>query len=299
MIEVFLSSVILEVLAQFVALFSKISREASIQFCFLYRLFPQFHSTKGLPKVNARGIVARCSLFGDNGSMLALENVSLILDDRKVLDRISFSVKPGEVVAILGSSGAGKSSVFRLLIGEQKPTLGSLKLDDFRLEELSAQSIQSFRRQIGIIFQDFRLLPRRTAAENVAFALEVCGQSSQVSRKVPELLKLVGLQDKADQFPSSLSGGESQRLAIARALIHDPKILIADEPTGNLDPRNSREIAQLFERLHREKNITIVFATHNPVMIDIMKPRVIRLHDGRVAFDEKACPLERAFEGIL
>jgi len=231
--------------------------------------------------------------------MLALENVSLTLGNRKVLDRISFTVKPGEMVALLGSSGAGKSSVFRLLIGEDRPSLGSIKLDDFRLEDLSAESVQAYRRQIGVIFQDFRLLPQKTVAENVAFALEVCDKASLISKRVPELLKLVGLLDKASQFPDSLSGGESQRLAIARALIHEPKILIADEPTGNLDPRNSREIAQLFQTLHQEKKMTIVFATHNPVMIDILKPRVIRLHDGRLAFDEKSCPLEKAFEGIL
>jgi len=231
--------------------------------------------------------------------MLALENISLTLGDRKVLDRIDFTVKPGEIVALLGSSGAGKSSVFRLLIGEERPSLGSIKLDNFCLEELSAESVQAYRRQIGVIFQDFRLLPQKTAAENVAFALEVCNKASLIPQRVPELLKLVGLLDKADQFPESLSGGESQRLAIARALIHEPKILIADEPTGNLDPRNSREIAQLFGKLHKEKKMTIVFATHNPVMIDILKPRVIRLHNGHVVFDQKSCPLEKAFEGIL
>ncbi|MCF7917450.1 ATP-binding cassette domain-containing protein [Candidatus Gracilibacteria bacterium] len=231
--------------------------------------------------------------------MLEFQNVSLSVGRKEVLQNISFSLVPGEIVAILGESGAGKSSIFRLLLGEWKPTLGSIKLDEIVLEKLSLENLQKYRRQIGVVFQDFRLLAKKTVFENIAFALEVCGEESKISKKVPELLKLVGLSQQKDQFPDSLSGGEKQRVAIARALVHTPKILIADEATGNLDPKNSREIAELFSRLHKDQGLTIVFASHDPTLVMRTNPRIIRLEKGRILFDEKNCPPERAFAGLL
>jgi len=230
--------------------------------------------------------------------MLEFQNVSLSLQKKEVLKNLNFSITPGEMVAILGASGTGKTSIFRLLLGEQKPTLGSIQLDTIALEKLSASNLQKYRRQIGVVFQDFQLLPQKTVFENVAFALEVCGAEDKIAHKVPELLKLVDLWGKRDQFPSTLSGGEKQRTAIARALVHNPKMLIADEATGNLDPQNSKDIASLFQTLHREKKITILFATHDPILVDALHPRVIRLEGGRILFDKKETTLQEAFRGM-
>ncbi len=231
--------------------------------------------------------------------MLEFQDVSFSIQGTEVLKNISFEVVPGEMVALLGASGAGKSSIFRLLIGEWRPSLGSIKVDNFALENLSLDSLQKYRRQIGIVFQDFRLLPQKTVFENVAFALEVCGEEKQISNKVPELLKLVGMWDKRNQFPATLSGGEAQRTAIARALVHDPKILIADEATGNLDPKNSREIAELFGKLHEKKDLTILFATHDIILIETLSPRIIRLEKGVMKFDELHCDPKKAFAGLM
>ncbi len=231
--------------------------------------------------------------------MLEFQNVSLHIQYKSVLQNINFPLVPGELVALVGPSGAGKSSIFRLILGEWKPTGGSIRLDDFALNKLSLANLQKYRRQIGVVFQDFRLLPKKTVAENIAFALEVCGDAALIPHKVPQLLRQVNLWEKRNQFATDLSGGEKQRTAIARALVHDPKILIADEPTGNLDPRTSREIAKLFARLHSEDGRTLLIATHDPLLIEILHPRVIRLEDGRILFDEKRCSLERAFEGMM
>lgn len=231
--------------------------------------------------------------------MLQFKNVSLAIDKTEILRNVNFTIMPGEKVALLGESGAGKSSIFKLLIGEKKPTDGSINLDNFSLNDLDLKSLQKYRRQIGVIFQDIRLLPKKTVWQNIAYALEVCGEEDKIPRKIPDLLKLVGLEHRAEAFPSTLSGGEKQRVAIARALVHDPKILIADEPTGNLDPKNSREIGDLFKKLHTEQGLTIVLSTHDIALVSAMTPRVIRIEKGKVLFDEKKCSMERAFEGIL
>lgn len=231
--------------------------------------------------------------------MLQFKNVSLSLEKAQILTDISFTLEPGEVCALLGGSGAGKSSIFHLLTGEYKPDLGTIQLDNFSLEQLDSKALQTYRRQIGIIFQDFRLLSQKTVFENVAFALEVCGEQDYTEHRVLELLTLVGLKQKAKQFPRQLSGGEKQRLAVARALVHDPKILIADEATGNLDPKNSKEIGNLFQKLNQEKGLTILFSTHDPLLVDQLKPRIIRLEKGKVLFDKKDCTLQEAFKGIV
>lgn len=231
--------------------------------------------------------------------MLIFKKVGLEIDKTLVLKDLNFKILPGEMVALLGESGAGKSSLFSLLIGEKKPTSGEILLDEISLGELSFDSIQKYRRQIGIIFQDFRLLPNKTVAENIAFALEVCGEDNQIQRKIPQLLEVVGLNGRMKAFPSELSGGEKQRVAIARALIHEPKILIADEATGNLDPKNSAEIAELFLHLNKSQGLTLLFATHDPILVQKLTPRVIRLDQGEVQFDEKACDWKKAFSGLL
>ena len=231
--------------------------------------------------------------------MLQFKNVSLAIDTTEILRNINFTIMPGELIAILGESGAGKSSIFKLLIGEKKPSDGQILLDEISLNELNLQSLQKYRRQIGVVFQDIRLLPTKTVWQNIAYALEVCGEEAKIPRKIPELLKIVGLENKKDDFPAVLSGGEKQRVAIARALVHDPKILIADEPTGNLDPKNSREIGQLFKKLHDERGLTVVLSTHDIALVSALNPRVIRIQKGKVLFDEKKCPLEKAFAGIL
>lgn len=231
--------------------------------------------------------------------MLQFKNVSLAIDTTEILRNINFTIMPGEKVALLGGSGAGKSSIFKLLIGEKKPTDGTINLDNFSLNNLDLASLQKYRRQIGVVFQEIRLLPGKTVWQNIAFALEVCGEDDKIAQKVPELLNIVGLTDRADAFPSTLSGGERQRVAIARALAHDPKILIADEPTGNLDPKNSREIGALFQKLHEEKGVTIFLSTHDIALVASMSPRIIRIEGGQVAFDKKDCSMEEAFAGIL
>lgn len=230
--------------------------------------------------------------------MLQFKNVSLSFSKQEIFRDLNFKIEAGELVAVLGASGSGKSSLFKLLISELKPTLGKILLDEFSLGDLSFASVQKYRRQIGIIFQDFRLLPQKTVFENVAFALEVCGESKKIKTKVPELLTLVGLRDKSKAFPRELSGGEKQRVSIARALVHDPKILIADEATGNLDPKNSREIADLFLKLHQEKQLTILFATHDPILVEKLNPRILRLGNKQIQLDKKDCSIKEAFEGI-
>lgn len=231
--------------------------------------------------------------------MLTFNNVGLNLGKNTVLKNLNFTVKPGEIVAVLGASGAGKSSLFSLLIAEKKPSEGEILLDEISLGDLSFTSVQQYRRQVGIIFQDFRLLPQKTVFENIAFALEVCGRADQVKKRVPELMKLVGLESKKNHFPRELSGGERQRVSIARALAHDPKILIADEATGNLDPKNSREIAELLLFLNQRTNLTLMCATHDPVMVQKLNPRVIRLEAGKVRFDRHHCPLKEAFADLM
>lgn len=231
--------------------------------------------------------------------MLSIQKLSLKRAEKTILKDLNFKIAPGEMVAIIGASGAGKSSLFRILLGETKPSKGAVLLDEINLNDLNFISLQQYRRQIGVVFQEFKLLPKKTVFENVAFALEVCGKAHEINQKVPELLAQVGLSDRSGAFPHELSGGESQRTAIARALAQDPKIIIADEATGNLDPKNAREIAQLFQALNQEKGLTIVFSTHDPEFINQTKPRIIRLEKGTILFDLHDISVQNAFEGLL
>jgi len=231
--------------------------------------------------------------------MISAKNISLSFNKHEILKNLNFSIEKGEIVAIIGASGAGKSSIFKMLIGELRPTLGSISINNIKLESLSFKGLQDYRKQIGVVFQEFHLLPTKTVYENIAYALEVSEKEEEIAIKVPKLIELVGLKNRSESFPNQLSGGEKQRVSIARALIHDPKIIIADEATGNLDPKNSREIANLFQKIQKENDLTLIFSTHDPVLVGQLTPRVIRLENKKIKFDKDNCSVEEAFSGIV
>jgi cell division transport system ATP-binding protein len=220
--------------------------------------------------------------------MIRLDNVSKTYpsQDRPALRDVSLEIAKGEFVFLVGASGSGKSTFLRLVLKEERPTTGSIHVLGKDLSRLSNWKVPTLRRQIGTVFQDFRLLPNKTVNENVAFALEVLGKSRGMVRKVvPEVLELVGLADKADRMPDELSGGEQQRVAIARAFVNRPAILLADEPTGNLDPATSVGIMRLLDRINRT-GTTIVMATHDDEIVDQMRKRVVEMEDGRLVRDQ-------------
>lgn len=202
------------------------------------------------------------------------------------LEDVSFQIDPGEFVSLAGRSGAGKSTVIKLLIGEERPTKGRVFFGQYEVNKLEDGELPAFRRHIGIVFQDFRLLPTKNAYENVAFALEVAGRPQrEIAELVPQVLDMVGLGDKMKNFPGELSGGERQRVAIARAMIHRPEVVIADEPTGNLDPFHTFEIVKLLEKIN-QLGTTVLLATHDKEVINSLERRVITLDHGRVIRDE-------------
>ena len=205
---------------------------------------------------------------------------------RPALDGISLEIEKGEFVFLVGASGSGKSTFLRLTLREERPTSGTVFVAGKDVSQLSNWKVPQLRRQIGTVFQDFRLLPNKTVHENVAFALEVTGRPSHVIRRVvPEVLELVGLQGKEERYPSELSGGEQQRVAVARAFVNRPAILIADEPTGNLDPSTSVGIMKLLDRINRT-GTTVVMATHDADIVDQMRRRVIELERGLLVRDQ-------------
>jgi cell division transport system ATP-binding protein len=220
--------------------------------------------------------------------VIKFENVTKVYpkSDKPALDNISLEVEKGEFVFLVGLSGSGKSTFLRLVLREEKPTSGSIHVAGKDLRTLSNWKVPQLRRQVGTVFQDFRLLPNKTVSENVAFTLHVLGFSrKEIAREVPEVLELVGLEDKGDRKPGELSGGEQQRVAIARAYVSKPAILIADEPTGNLDPATSVGIMKLLDRINRE-GTTVVMATHDAGIVDQMRKRVIELEAGHVVRDQ-------------
>jgi cell division transport system ATP-binding protein len=220
--------------------------------------------------------------------VIKFENVTKVYpkSDKPALDNISLEVEKGEFVFLVGLSGSGKSTFLRLVLREEKPTTGNIHVAGKDLKTLSNWKVPQLRRQVGTVFQDFRLLPNKTVAENVAFTLHVLGFSrKEIAREVPEVLELVGLEDKADRKPGELSGGEQQRVAIARAYVSKPAILIADEPTGNLDPATSVGIMKLLDRINRD-GTTVVMATHDAGIVDQMRKRVIELDAGHVVRDQ-------------
>lgn len=219
--------------------------------------------------------------------MIVFDKVTKHYGSHKALDNVSFTIKPQEFVVLVGPSGAGKSTLIKLLICEERPTFGQITIDGKDIHLLKERYIPYYRRQIGVVFQDFKLLPNKTVAENVAFALEVSGKSDkQIDKEVGKILDLVGLKDKAENFPKELSGGEIQRVAIARALVFNPKFLIADEPTGNLDPTNAWEIAKLLLKINA-LGTTVLLATHNRDIVDAINKRVISLDKGKVVRDRR------------
>ena len=203
------------------------------------------------------------------------------------LKDISLRIMPGEFVSIVGQSGAGKTTLAKLLIAEERPTRGSIEIGGWDVTRIRPREVPVLRRQIGVVFQDFKLLPKRTVLENVSFALEVAGEQSRRIRDiVPQVLRIVGLEEKAARYPRQLSGGEQQRVVIARALVHRPKILLADEPTGNLDTLNARDIIDLLQKINAF-GTTVVLVTHNREVVNALRKRVITLAEGRVVSDQE------------
>ena len=218
--------------------------------------------------------------------MIVFDNVSKQYGTRKILDNISLSVKPKEFVSIVGPSGAGKSTLIYTLIGAERINQGNILVDDYKVNVMSERALQLYRRKLGIVFQDYKLLPRKSVYENVAFALEATGSPQNfIDKKVNEVLETVGLIDVRDQFPYQLSGGEQQRAAIARALVHSPKLLVADEPTGNLDPKATDDVLKLLLKINKSGS-TVLLATHDKHIVDTLQGRVVRLEDGKIKSDK-------------
>jgi cell division transport system ATP-binding protein len=222
------------------------------------------------------------------GTMIAFESVSKVYEpDVVALRDVSFHIEKGEFVFIVGASGSGKSTLIRLLLKEMEPTEGRIMVGGRDLTRLSRGKVPLLRRNIGCVFQDFKLLPNRTAGENVAYALKVQGESkSSIRKKVPEVLAMVGLSHKTNSLPDELSGGEQQRVSIARAFVNHPPLLVCDEPTGNLDPDTSVGIMQLLYRINRS-GTTVLMVTHDRDMVDKMRKRVIALEGGTLVRDER------------
>jgi len=220
--------------------------------------------------------------------MIYFDNVTKSFNNNyKAISDISFGVSEEEFVTIVGKSGAGKSTLLRLLLAEQKPTEGNITFEDINIAKMSRSYVPYYRRKIGVVYQDFKLLPQKTVAENVAFSLEILGKpGSEIKRTVPQCLELVGILDKANNFPDELSGGEQQRAALARAIILQPKLLIADEPTGNLDVFTAQDIVNLFLKINK-LGTAIILATHNREMVNSLHRRVIVLEDGKIVRDDQ------------
>jgi cell division transport system ATP-binding protein len=205
----------------------------------------------------------------------------------KALDHLNLNIRPGEFVSIVGQSGSGKSTMIKALIAEERLDSGQVVIGDWNITRIPKGEIPILRRQIGVIFQDFKLLPKKTLQENVAFGLQVCGATpKKIQQIVPQVLKIVGLEGKLNRYPNEVSGGEQQRAAIARALVHRPKILLADEPTGNLDSINADEIIELLLKINKF-GTTVVLVTHNREIVNRLKRRVITIENGRVVGDQQ------------
>ena len=220
--------------------------------------------------------------------MISFQNVSKIYSPTSIaLKDVTFEIKPKEFVSLVGPSGAGKSTVLKLLIAEERPSEGRIFFDDTEVTNLPLGALPRLRRRVGMVFQDYKLLGGKTASENVAFAMEAAGRSpAEIAENVPEVLELVDLSDKGGRFPHELSGGEKQRVAIARAIVNQPDVLMADEPTGNLDPVNTWEIVRLLEKIN-ELGTTVILATHDKQIVDHLGRRVVSLESGEVVRDEK------------
>lgn len=220
--------------------------------------------------------------------MILFQEITKIYgEDEPALDRVSLEIKDKEFVSLVGESGAGKSTLLKLLLREEAPTSGRIFFRGTDINTLRDSEVPAYRRKIGVIFQDFKLLPSKTAYENAAFAMEAAGKSNkEIKENVPQALALVGLDGKGHRFPEELSGGERQRVAIARALLQQPEIILADEPTGNLDPRHTEEIIDLLLKIN-ELGTPVIFATHEQVGVDKLGKRVVTLKAGKITRDVK------------
>lgn len=223
----------------------------------------------------------------DHDIVVHISDVSKRYGKIIALESVDITIRRNEFVSLVGPSGAGKSTLIRLLIGEEKPSAGRIFIAGRDITQLRPHELPFYRRKIGVVFQDFKLLPQKTVAENVAFALEVADVSpAEINRRVPKMLELVGMTGRADNFPTELSGGERQRVAIARAMVHSPKLLIADEPTGNLDPENASDIIELLQRINGAGTL-VVLATHNKEVVNSLRRRVILVRAGKVMSDQE------------
>lgn len=219
--------------------------------------------------------------------MIYFDKVTKIYHDKSAaLNNVSFAVEPGEFVSVVGHSGAGKSTILKIIIAEEGPTTGSVYFNSTNVHKLAPRHIPQLRRRIGSVFQDFRLLPQKTVFENIAFVMETAGRTEEeIQSDVPHVLELVGLGHKINAFPYQLSSGERQRVAIARAIINQPELLLADEPTGNLDPLNTLEIINILQKIN-ELGTTIILTTHNKGVVDDLGRRVITLENGKIVRDD-------------
>jgi cell division transport system ATP-binding protein len=219
--------------------------------------------------------------------MIKFEDISKEYNDLVALSNINLEVKEGEFLFLVGPSGAGKTTLIKLLIREELPTAGEIYYDSLEVSQLPRKELPQLRREIGVVFQDFKLLPRKTALENVRFVLDVVGKPPEEQEELaPEILKLVELEKQQDHFPYQLSGGEKQRLAIARALAAEPKVLVADEPTGMIDPAAAWNVLNLLRKIN-EMGSTVIMATHNAAVVDTLKQRVVELDKGKIVRDQK------------
>lgn len=226
--------------------------------------------------------------YGEDRLLIEFKNVTKkYANDITATDNISVKIKTGEFVYVVGPSGAGKSTFIKMMYREEVPTSGEIKVNKYELENIKSREVPYLRRELGIVFQDFKLLPRLTIFENIAYALQVIEKTpEEVTERVNRVLELVNLVDKKNNFPTELSGGEQQRIAIARAIANQPSILIADEPTGNLDPETAEEIMDILERIN-QGGTTVVMATHNSYIVNEYKHRVIEINSGRIIRDEE------------
>lgn len=219
--------------------------------------------------------------------MIKFQNVTKIYNDKTlVLQDVSFEIKKGEFVSVVGKSGAGKTTLTKLILGLENPSAGDVYFKGKNIKDANSSEIQNLRRSVGGIYQDYKLLPAKNVYENVAYVMEVEGKSHrEIKEEVPKVLEIIGLKDKLENFPRELSGGEQQRLAIARALVSHPEIVIADEPTGNLDPYNTYEVVYLLKKMN-ESGVTVILLTHDREIINKLGKRVITLVNGKIARDE-------------
>lgn len=219
--------------------------------------------------------------------MIYFNNVSKIYKDATALDDVTFAIETGEFVSVVGHSGAGKTTLVKMILAEEMPSLGTVFFESVNVSKIKNHDLTKLRRRIGIVFQDYKLLSNKTAYENIAFAMEAVGKTEEEIRSdVPHVLELVDLSHRVSHFPSQMSGGEQQRLAIARAIINQPELIIADEPTGNLDPVNTHEIVQIFKKIN-DLGATVILTTHNRGVIESIGKRVITMENGKIIRDTK------------